>query len=111
MSCRLRSYEGPLPGNYSYVQTEGITRSFPSVPVIESLAQDVLSFRRANNLPRASFQECLVDVDHSNAARLGCSDRYTVPINTPAEAVTHSMAKSHPLITPCAGCGAKLLPA
>lgn len=108
MSCRLRSYDGPLPGNYSYAQTEGIPRAFPSLPIIESLAQDVLSFRRANNLPRASFQECLVDVDQYNAARVGCSDRYTVPVNTPADAVTHSMAKSHPLITPCKGCGVTL---
>lgn len=107
--CKLRSYDGPLPGNYSYVQTEGIKREFPSVPIIESLAQDIAAFRQGNNLPRASVKECLLDADHYNARRVGCDRAYTVPIESPSEAQTVSLSPNHPLITPCAGCGANLL--
>ena len=107
--CRLRSYDGPLPGNYSYVQTEGIKRDFPSVPVIESLAQDLSSFRKGNNLPRSSVKECLLDVDHYNAQRVGCHRDYTTAIDSIADAGKTSLPQSHPIITPCKGCGAQLL--
>lgn len=109
--CRLASYDVSPPGGYLFEQTEGIKRSFPTSPIIEALAQDVSAFRAGNNLPRANVRQCIEDIDHQNAERLGCHRGWTVPIDAPADAKAISLPESHPLITPCAGCGAKLMTA
>ena len=107
--CRLRSYDVNPPGNYSYVQTQGIKREFPSVPLIESLAQDISAFRAGNGLPRASIKESLEDADHYNAERIGCHRNWCVDVNAETGEQTIALAQSHPLITPCKGCGAPLV--
>ena len=107
--CRLRTYDVGPPGNYSYVQTEGIQREFPSLPTIESQAEAVSSFRAANVLPRANLRQCIEDIDHYTAARLGCHRQWTVPIDSVAESTAINLPESHPMITKCAGCGAQLL--
>jgi len=107
--CRLRSYDANPPGNFPYVQTQGIKHEFTAEPVIEAQAKIVSSFRAANALPRASVKECLEDIDHYTAARLGCHRSWTVPINSPAEEKTVALPQSHPLVTkPCRGCGAQI---
>jgi len=107
--CRLRSYDINPPGNFFYVQTQGIKHVFASHPIIEGLAKEVSSFRAANKLPRASVQQALEDVDHWNAARLGCHNSWTVPINSVAETKTTAMPVSSPYVTkPCKGCGATI---
>ena len=107
--CRLRTYEISPPGTFPYVQTEGIHREFEAQPLIEAQAQIVSAFRSGNNLPRASIQECILDIDHYTAARLGCSRQWTVPIDSVASDQAINLPQDHPLITPCKGCGAQLL--
>ena len=107
MNCRLRTYESNPPGGYLYVQTQGIKRNFPAQPLIEAQAKIVSAFRAGNGLPRASVRECLEDIDHFNAERLGCHRMWTVPIGTSvAESKVISMQQNHPAISKCAGCGA-----
>ena len=110
MKCRLLNYDGPIPGNYPYVQTEGIHRDFSALPIIESQAQTVSEFRRGNSLPRASVRECLEDVDHYNAQRLGCHRSWTVAIDAQTGARTVALNPTHPIMAPpCNGCGAQLM--
>lgn len=113
MKCRLRTYDTTPTGGYIYAQTQGIKRSFAAQPLIEALAQEVSAFRRGNSLPRANIRQCVEDIDHYTAARLGCNRQWTVPIDSPAEAKTIALSQSHPLIShasgaPCRGCGAQV---
>lgn len=107
--CRLASYDTVPPGGYLYTQTEGIKREFPSLPTIESQAQAVSAFRAGNGLPRSSVRECLTDIDHFNAARLGCHRRWCVSVDPATGATTTALSQTSPIITPCKGCGAQLL--
>ena len=70
MHIFLKSYNQGLPGAYPYVQTQGISRTFPVMPRIEEQAQLVSAFRIANHLRRASLVECLEDVDAFQVARI-----------------------------------------
>lgn len=104
--CRLRSYALIPPGGYPYVQNDGKHRVFPTVPVIEDQARIVADFRKANGLPRGTVREALEDVDRFQCQRLGgmsafcfCSD--TAP-------ATVALGTQSPIISPCAGCGAKV---
>ena len=90
------------------MQTEGIQRSFPALPLIEGLAKDISAFRTGNGLPRPGFKECLEDADRYNAARLGCNRAWCVDIGSATGIQTTAMNPTHPLITPCPGCGAKV---
>lgn len=102
-SCRLKSYEQPLPGNYPYEQVEGIRRSFPSLPTPESQASAVSAFRKGNGLPRSSFVECLEDVDRYQCQRLGNNRTYC---NCSDQKGIVALNASSPIIAPCKGCGA-----
>jgi hypothetical protein len=64
----LKSYNNPLPNNYVYTQTVGISHKFAASPLIEEVAKAVSDFRIANRLPRASLAETLEDVDRYNCA-------------------------------------------
>ena len=108
MACKLRSYDVNPPGGYSYQQTQGIARAFPSEPLIEALAKNISAFRTGNNLPRASILECLEDADRYNCARLGCNKAWCVDIGSATGIQTTSINPTHPLVAPCKGCGAQL---
>lgn len=103
MSCRLKSYEQPLPGNYPYHQTDGIDRKFPAQPTPEYQAQVVSAFRKGNGLSRSSLKECLEDVDRYQCQRLGNNPVYCTC--SEAQANVLALNASSPIITPCKGCG------
>lgn len=102
MSWQLKHYGHSPPGNYSYVQTVGHFRVFPSLPSIEEVAKAVSQFRTANRLPRASLGESLEDVDGFNCARIGNHPDWCWESQQTFEQ-THS---GHPFIRPaCSTCG------
>jgi len=103
MPHHLRSYELNPPGGYYYVQSEGIQRSFPAVPIIEDLAKSVSAFRRGNGLPRADLDEAMDDVDCWTCARLGNSRRWCVNRDHPIGIATPTTVAAG---APCQGCGA-----
>lgn len=105
MNFRLRSYEITPPGGYAYIQTKGIRREFPSVPMVEDQARTVSNFRKANGLPRPSVAEALRDIDRQTCARLGNSPEWCIP----DDGETVALISSHPAIAPpCHGCGAPI---
>jgi hypothetical protein len=107
MNCRLRTYSVNPPGNYIYHQHGDKPRKFGPEPLIQSLAQNMASYRTANNLPRASVQECLVDADRFTAQRLGCDRKWTVPVEGESNDVP-MLASSVYVGGGCAGCGVQL---
>ncbi len=104
MSLRLRSYDISPPGGYPYVQTEGIRKNFPTVPLIEDQARSVSSFRTNNHLPRASVVESLEDISNFTCTRLGGMAAYCIDSENPGVA----LSTASPIISPCKGCGAQV---
>lgn len=73
---RLKSHLNAPPGSFSYEQTQGIYRKFDATPLIDQLAYLVADFRKGNQLPGATFEEALADVDFYNCQRLGFMERW-----------------------------------
>lgn len=92
-------------GGFPYTQPDPKGRDFPSVPMLEAQAQTVLAYRKGNGLARATYHECIEDVDHFTANRLGNDPRFTVAINVDAPAQI-AISETTPGLSPCAGCGA-----
>jgi hypothetical protein len=105
--CRLSSYDVTPPGGYAFEQTEGIPRSFPALPTIESQAQAVSGFRRGNGLPRSSLRESITDVDRYCAnVLLHCHRRWTVPVDPTADTIATAVGPAQG--EKCKGCGAEI---
>lgn len=66
----LKSLYDCPPGEFSYVQTEGIEKRFEQTPLIKELASRLSDFRKGNQLPRPSFGEALEDIVVYTVARL-----------------------------------------
>lgn len=105
MNCRLRSYDTSPPGGFPYVQPPPLSRNFPTQPVIEAQARNVMGFRQNNRLPRATYAECLADVDQYQCQRLGCNSGFCIPINDASPDVVSLNANAPGLSGPCKGCG------
>lgn len=95
--CRLRSYDSAPPGGYPY-------RKFASQPLITAQARTVLAYRIGNQLPRATYAECLADVDHYQCWRLGCDPKWCVPVDANSPDLV-SIDSNAPGMKPCKGCG------
>jgi hypothetical protein len=105
MSWQLKSYQYSPPGNYLYVQTDGILHEFPANPVIEQLAKDLSKFRAANRLRRPDIRECLEDIDAFQCVRLKNNPVYCVE----TEQSFSERHASHPYFKPpCPTCGIKM---
>lgn len=94
---RLRSYDYSPPGGYCFP-------GFQCSPMIEVLARQVQSYRKANGLARATYAEALADVDREQCARLGNNPQYCIPCADQSTQV--ALAPNAPGLAPCAGCGA-----
>jgi len=98
----LKTLRQPIPGNYYYVQTFGVTHTFDASPMAEETAKLVSSFRIANKLPRASLIESLQDVDEFTCKRLLNNSNYC----RWCESEYQSVHSEHPFVKkPCASCG------
>ena len=99
----LNDRAGFPPGEYTYEQTEGIQKFFPSVGDKSTLAVRVADFRKGNNLPRATYSEALVDIIQYTCNRLGGSPPWCFQLdpNTPIELTSSAFQPAE-----CHGCGA-----
>lgn len=80
---RLISHSRCPPGEFYYVQTEGLPHTFVSTPLIRELAKTVVEFRKGNSLPRASLGDVLSDIDAFTCARLGNDPRWVYDSDQP----------------------------
>lgn len=97
----LITYSPMPPGQFPYVQTEGITHKFPGDCDIMLQAKRVHDFRKGNNLPRKSLEECLEDIDRYTCARLGNDPLFCTEIENVSFVTIHpNVAKGG-----CATCG------
>lgn len=102
MIWRLINHNDVLPGAFRYEDRQMGSHRFGPNEDIDKLAAEVSSFRTANKLKRATVEECLIDVDRFNAARVGGNPRWCVPVDSE---VIHSEAAAR-RGTGCKGCGA-----
>lgn len=102
MICRLISYDLVIPGQYRYEDRQNGSHKFGPNPSIVSLAEELASFRSANKLKRATYDECVIDIDRYNAQRLGCNRLWCVPV----DAVVIQTEAAARRGTGCRGCGA-----
>lgn len=102
---RLITYSKCPPGEFYFVQTEGVYKKFTPTPEILSLAQHVGLFREANQLPRSTLPEALEDIDSFTCARLNNDPRWCYETDVPFSQLTPA-ALATP--QPCATCGAKV---
>jgi hypothetical protein len=107
MPCRLRRHDQTPPGGYPYEQTEGIRHKWGFSVDFEGRAREVADFRAGNNLPRASFEEALEDIDVYQGIRLGCMEQWFYNPDAPYSA-TSTTIRRKASGGGCGGCGAKL---
>lgn len=103
---RLRTYDVSPPGGYPFHEEGPKPRSFHAEPVIEAQARTLLGYRKGNSLPRASYAECLQDVDRYTCKRLGNNPLFCVSCESNSTAI--AVAANAPGLQPCSGCGAKV---
>lgn len=96
----LISYTPFPPGQFPYVQTEGIVKKFQGDCDINMQAKRVYDFRKGNNLPRASLNEALEDIDRYTCQRLGNDPQYCRDTEQSFQTIHPPLAKSG-----CATCG------
>lgn len=102
---RLRSDSIVIPGRFQFFQDGEKSRNFSAAPVAKGIANEVESFRKANNLARSSFAECLQDVIDFNGYRLGGDPKYFVKID---QEEGRSFSQPPAQGQTCAGCGVVL---
>ena len=97
---QLKAPESSIPGGFMYPYPDGIHKT----TMIKEATKALLDYRRGNKLPRATFNECLEDIDTYNAQRLGGMAKYfNYTINTSSPTYQSSAMRK-----PCGSCGAKL---
>ena len=79
-------------------------RRFGPSPEINTIARELVDWRRGNKLPRDNFADALQDIDFYTCQRLGFSPQYVYDTE-------RSFAETAPILQSkggCAGCGAKI---
>lgn len=99
---RLLTHAKCPPGEFYYIQGGTVTKKFPPTPEIRSLASKVANFRRANNLPGATQDQALADIDAFTCARLNNNPRWCIDTDRP---IPNEIVRS---TGGCSTCGAKL---
>jgi hypothetical protein len=100
---KLFSFTPFPPGGFPYSQVfKGVNYSFPDEGLdIPQQTARILKFRKANGLPRATFDETLEDLNVFTCNRLGNDQRWCG--NGPRVASVQRVQSSG-----CKGCGAVL---
>jgi len=92
------------PGEFIFPKPAGSAERFWKSPLANSVAASMADYRRGNNLPRPSVQECLEDVIAYTCQRLGNMREYCINTDQgPAQSAALNIPKAG-----CGGCGAKL---
>lgn len=95
---RLLSYDNCPPGEFYFVQSEGVYHKFKATPLIKSLAKRVADFRLANKLPRSDASSALADIDAFTCTRLNNSPQWCYDTDAPIPDINPSSGG-------CATCG------
>lgn len=106
MSWQLINHLRVPPGEYIYRQTEGIERLFRGTPDINIQANSVATFRKANGLPRATFDEAMEDIVQYTCQRIGGHKNWCYEVRA-------AFADASPILRVrkkggCSSCGAKV---
>jgi hypothetical protein len=103
---RLRRFTPFPPGGFPYEQNQGIHHKFKAEGYsIRQQAEKVLSFRTANGLPRATFEEVMEDIDRYQCLRLGNHDRWCVDETASTKPYTESQPAARRKQGGCGTCG------
>lgn len=94
----LKNHNDCPPGEFRYEQTlNGILKKFGPSPIIRQVAQTVVDFRKGNQLPGATFEEALQDVDTWNCQRIGNNERW-------CRSTEQTYAEAQPAVRKPGGC-------
>jgi hypothetical protein len=96
----LIQYSPFPPGQFPYVQSEGIQKKFFGDCDIHEQAKRVYSFRKGNSLPRATYDEALEDIDCATCKRLGNDPHYCYDTDVGYQTIHPPVGKRG-----CATCG------
>lgn len=117
---RLRNHDKVPPGNYVYkllfrdgkeeawfgpCNNTGGCRRFGPSPLINEVAQSLSKFRKANNLSRSSYPECLEDVDTYTCQRIGGLSEWCFDTEQSFGSVNPNVVRAPGV---CATCGNQL---
>jgi hypothetical protein len=108
MSYQLVNPLSVPPGEYIYLQEEGIRKRFEGTPLVDLQATAVSNFRRANGLPRATFDDALEDVVQYTCKRLGGHKRWCYETGKAVSFAEGSTMLRARKTGGCGGCGAKV---
>jgi hypothetical protein len=97
---QLKAPESSIPGGFMYPYPDGIHKT----TFIKEATKSLRDYRKGNKLARATYNECLEDVDTYNAQRLGGMPKYFNYVANTFSPTYQSTAMQKP----CGGCGAKL---
>jgi hypothetical protein len=98
---KLITYSPFPPGEFSYEQTDGIYHKFEGMGLsVGQQAKNVLKFRTANQLGRATYVEVVQDIDAYTCARLKNNPQFVIDSDKPVEVVQPSSGG-------CSTCGVK----
>jgi hypothetical protein len=88
---KLITYSPFPPGEFVYEQTEGEYHKFDGSGLsMGQQAKNVLRFRAANHLPRATYVEVVQDIDAYTCARLKNNPQFVIDSDKPVEVLQPS---------------------
>ena len=76
MAIYLKAVSPMPPGQFPYVEPGSPTTSWPGDSDFPSQCQKIISFRKANKKPRASYAEVAEDLSAYTCQRLGGDPRW-----------------------------------
>lgn len=94
---RLNTYLRVPPGSFRYEQAEWGLHVGSN---IEHLADELMDWRKGNNLPRATFGESLEDIENFTVANIKNNPRWTYNSDQPFGALRPQSGQG------CSTCGA-----
>jgi len=97
----LKNLRDCPPGEFYYRQPEAGSRTFGPSPLISTVAADLGSFRKANNLPRHREFECAIDIVQFTVNRLDPRSEWIIDIDSTPEQLIQPTQSGK-----CGACGA-----
>ncbi len=116
---RLFSHSNCPPGEFFYkarlengqeIVHYGVCKGVPNCrrfgpsPEINTMARELVDWRRGNNLPRATFEAALEDIDFYTCQRLGFDKQWCYDTDKSFAETTTILQSSGG----CSGCGAQI---
>lgn len=97
----LKNLRDCPPSEFYFKQAEATGRVFGPSPLVSTVASDLSSFRKANNLPRTREFECAIDIVIFTVNRLDPRSEWVMEIDATPEQLIQPTATGK-----CGACGA-----